>query len=138
MKQRKSSRTAKTFHYVERLQALWEELSRYRGHDVSTVSRRSVRAQARVDLLEGVFVDREPVFDSSWPTTLCDAPDADQSVQIAAGAMPGLRYRTVPGTGEKIVDTYARIQPGRFNPTGTLESPTPEEIKDHHQTGTCL
>ncbi len=97
-----------------------------------------MKAQARVDLLEGVFVDREPVFESSWPTTLCDAPDADQSAQIAAGAMPGLRLKTVPGTDERIVDTYARIQPGQYNPVGTLENPTPEEIRDFHQTGKCL
>ncbi len=137
MNQRKGSRAQRAPNYVERLRALWEELVSWRGQDAADVLLRSTRHQTRVDVLEGVFVDREPVFEASWPHTLCDAPDAEQLALITAGEMPGLRTRVLPGTDVPIIETYSRIDPRTYHPSGTLANPTPEEIRHFHNTGEC-
>ena len=65
---------------------------------------------------------------------MCDAPDSRMMDLIAEGDVPGLRIKKVDG--EEVVDVYARINPERYRPEGTLVNPTPTEIKDFHETGT--
>ena len=55
---------------------------------------------------------------------------------IAQGDVPGMRIKKVDG--EDVVDVYSRINPEHYRPEGTVNNPTPDEIRDFHETGTYL
>ncbi len=133
---KKASRKARDTCYVANLRRAWEELLGYRAQDESARQLRDDREQARVDELEGVFADREPVFETSWMQTVCDAQDDHTAALIAEGSIPGIRVKKVDGA--EVIDIYSRINPSRYHPEGTTINPTPEEIRDFHKTGTLL